>query len=68
MADLRPLPIPQPAQLVHIFRVTPANRDDNDALSVADYRQIRNDHRVLSDLFGWEALNGVTFNNRRAVD
>jgi hypothetical protein len=51
---LRPLAISRPAQLVHAFSVAPANPERSEPLSISSYRQIRNDQRVFSELFGWD--------------
>ncbi|MCU1260173.1 MAG: hypothetical protein JWO80_3058 [Bryobacterales bacterium] len=51
---LRPLPIPNPGQLIRLSTTTPTNPDREGALSLAMYQQIRKDQLVFSDLFAWD--------------
>src|SRR5580658_10418313 len=50
---LRPLPIPNPAQLVTLSTATPVNPEREESLSLAMIQQLRKDQRVFSSLFAW---------------
>jgi putative ABC transport system permease protein len=50
---LRPLPVRNPAQLVKLSTLTPANPEREGALSLAMIQQLRKDQRVFSNLFAW---------------
>ena len=50
---LRPLPIPNPAQLVTLSTATPVNPEREESLSLAMIQQLRKDRRVFSSLFAW---------------
>src|SRR5258708_16271814 len=50
---LRPLPIRDPGQLVHLSTTMPRDPDRESSLSLAMYQQIRKDQRVFSHLFAW---------------
>jgi predicted permease len=65
---LRPLPVRDPARLVHLYTTTAANPDRKGALSFATYQQIRKNQRVFSDVFSGTGdgiynleANGVTY-------
>ena len=65
---LRPLPIPNAEQLVRLSTTTPQDPEREDGLTLAMYRQLRQDQRVFSDLFGWNGggivnleANGVKY-------
>lgn len=65
---LRPLPVRDPARLVHLYTTTAANPDRKGSLSFATHQQIGKNQRVFSDFFGWNGdgiynleTNGVKY-------
>jgi predicted permease len=50
---LRPLPVPDPGQLVRLSTTTKERPERENTVSLATYEQLRRDQQVFSNLFAW---------------